>query len=501
MLFFVFCLGVAIFLYAVVKPVPPGVDAAVYINDVHWIVDNNTLPKPYQLTYHGSGAYTAPLTDLNLALLNIVTNLDIVFPLFSIYQIFLILLLLLSCYLVGRIYGKFSSILLPIALLGSFSIIRLFIGSTVSNLLAFVYINITYYFTYKYFATRKKIYPILIAVFLLALYLTHNYLTAPIYILTYIVYVALLIGINKTLRSEIKKIFFALNRYFRLLAICLLFLPLLFFFKLYLPVFKEAKHAFWLSISSNKFMKVIPFSEFHTYLGDFVFVTACLGILVYVTRFKENIRSYKLLPVIFFIVIAGLSQTYKLGVNFYFERIIFLAGTVVAVFSAFYIFQLSRMGFNRKIMVVISSIFIVLIVTAGANRVYNLYNQSNKVTAQQIEALRLLNQVSGKDDLVYSNFNAVSETYHDSMLTDRDIRYFSTSRTLCNAADVGCIALNTPSADSSLRYFKEKNVKYFLFMKNSFEGNGKLDALIALYQNNHYISLFSGRDVSLFKIM
>ncbi|MFA6908598.1 MAG: hypothetical protein WC289_01800 [Patescibacteria group bacterium] len=500
-LFFSVCLGILIFLYPVLKPVPPGVDAAVYINDVHWIIDHGTLPAPYQVTYHGSGAYTAPLTDLNLSLLALITGLDVVFPLFSLYQLFLILLLVISCYLVGRIYGNFFSVLLPVAVLGSFSIGRLFIGSTVSNLLAFTYIGFIYYFSHAYFTKRKKAYLVLIILLLVSLYLTHNYLTAPIFIFSYAVYVCLLFIMNSELRSMIKKTFLSINIKVRTASLIAIVMAFSYFLKLYIPIFKEAKNVFWQSVSSNKFMGIIPLSEFHKHLGHFIFTLGMLGLLFYVLQYKRNMKSSRLLPALFFVIIAILSQTYHIGVNFYFERVVFLAGTFIAIFATYFMAHLLQMRLSKRYVIVVTFMFVILIVSLAGNRMSSLYDASNKITEPQIKALQLLKSVSDKNDIVYSNINAVSETYHDSMLSDRDIYYFSTSLSLCRTNDSRCIALNTPTEASSIHFFKNNNIRYFLFLKNSYEGNGKLDVLISQYKNQYYTSIFSGEGVELFKLI
>lgn len=500
LLFLEVVLGIFVFLYPVLKPVPPGVDAMVYINDVHWLVDNKSVPKPNQNTYHGSSAYVAPMTDLNLALMNILTGLDVVFPLFSVYQIILIVLIVLSSYLIGKIYGRFMSLLLPIAVLASFSLIRLFIGSTVSNLLAFVYMNIIYYLSYRYYLTKKFINIPLIVLVFISLFLTHNYLSAPVFTSVFILYALILLIVDKHLRSYVKSSLLSINKYLRTAGIVIIVALLAYLFIIYLPVFKEAKNAFWQNTVTSKFRGAVPISQYSTYLGPIVYFFATLGILFYVLHFKKNVLSYRSLPLLFTLALLILMQTSSLGINFFYERLVFLAAIVVALFSVYFITHVAIRFSNSRYKMVVMALFVVMVIPSGVIQAKNLYNSSNKITRPQIEALNLLKSVSSFNDTIYSNISGVSETYHDQMVSDRYIAYFPTSPKNCINHEIRCLVFNSPDEQSSRQYFKENNINYFIFLKNNQEGNSLLDQLISKYQTAGYIELFSEKNVSLFKL-
>lgn len=492
-------LSVFVFIYPVLKPVPPGVDSAVYINDVHWLVDNQTVPKPNQNTYHGSSSYLAPMTDLNISILNIITGLDVVSPLFSIYQILLIALIVLSSYLVGKIYGNLTAILLPITVMASFSLIRLFIGSTVSNLLAFVYMNVIYYLSFRYYITKKFVHILLIILLFISLFLTHNYLSAPIFVATFLLYALILIFIDNDLRYQVKKMFLSVNVSIRYIGLFIIGGLLFYLCMIYIPVFKVAKFAFWQNDTVDKFRGAITLSQFSTYLGPFVYTFAILGILFYFLNFKKNILSFRLLPFLYTFVLLILLQTSRLGINFFYERLVFLGAIMIALFATYFFSHIVLRLDNTRYPIIIA-LFLTLVIPSGVNQAKTLYDNSNKITLPQIEALKLLKSVSTIDDVVYSNDNAVSGTYHDSIVSDRYIVYFSTTLNRCIENDIRCVSFNTPEMNDSKQYFKENGVKFFLFMKNSQEGNSVLDQLITKYRDAGYLELYLEKNVSLFEL-
>jgi len=494
-------LAIFVFLYPVLKPIPVGTDAATYLNDAKWITNNEVLPAPKQATYHGYLAYPSPFTSLIIVLLNKFTGLNLVYPLFSIYQLFLIFLIILSSYSVGKIYNNLMSLLLPIALLGSFAIIRLFIGSTVSNLLAFVYINIIYYLVYQYLITKKNRILILIILCLIDIFFTHNYLTAPLFIPLFILYTVFIFLVDKQLKHYLFINIKRINRYiktFVLLIFTGLLLSFIFFYK---SVFYEAISAFWKTSVEDKFRGAIPASQYGIYLGSFVFLIAIAGLIFYIIRFKKNILSYKILPFLWIIFLLGMLQTYRLGFDFYYERIIFLAAIFIPFFAAYLInFAFEKTPTSRRYFILILALFFVLTITSGLNKVWALYDSSNAVSKNQIMALNLLKDVSQNNDLVYSNVNAVSQTAHDIMISGRNIIYLSTEIVFCKE-NTACLAFNEPNDKLSIDYFKKNNVKYFLFMMPSYEGNERLNILIKKYESsNYYNDLVNLSDVMLFKL-
>lgn len=495
----IFCISVLMYWPVIIKPVPPGVDAAVYLNDVRWILNNHKLLKSNQPTYHGSSAYPAPLTDLNIVLLHLATNLDLVAPLFTLYQILLILLLLASSYLVGQIYSKTMSFLLPVAILGSFSIIRLFVGSTISNLLAFVYMNMIFVFICSFIKTKRVGSLFGIFFFSSGLYLTHNYLSAPIFIPTLVVYLLFLLIVDKKFRSATRSLFIGLRPYLKV-ALFIGFLFLMFVVvKAYLPIIKEARHAFLNTTIFTVFRKPIHLNELGPYFGTFSYGIAIIGLAAYLVK-KSNFLTHKSLWIFWIVVLLSLLQLYRIGVNFFYERLVFLGAIAISLFASYAVDSLRESAHKQFYKYgVIVTLFITTLIVTGTNQINTLYLNSNKINADQIEGLTILRKVSTIQDVVYSQVNGVSETYHDMMVSDRDIVYFPTIQRNCIKGSLACEAFTTPKDFQSKNFFHKNNIKFFLFLKPNMEGNVYLDRLVAQYQSDPaYSMLFQKASISVF---
>ena len=496
-------LAIIYFYYPIIEQIPVGTDAATYINEANWIVNNGDVPIPYQPTYYGFIAYVAPFTSLNIALLQEFTGLETQYPIMSIYQIFLILLLVFTSFLIGKIYSRLMSILLPIALLGSFSIIRLFMGSTVSNLLAFVFVSFIYYIIHQYVKNKNKKFIALMLLSLISLYLTHKYLTAPAFFVFIFFYAIYLFIVKHQIRtfifSEIKKI----GRYPLGIIIISAVSSIGYLIYAFYPVIVEGITAFWQTNNGDKFRGEILTSQYGGYLGPILFSFALIGIAFYVIKIRKHLLSFRVFPLFWIVILLVILQTYRLGIDFYYERIVFLAGVFIPLFAAYYIdFIVSKNSLSIKFKSLIVSFFIILITVTGVNRIVELYNNSNVVTKTHIEALQILNEVSKNDDIIYSHINGVSQTNHDTMISDRYIVKLSTDYASCPIDNFSCIAFNRPLEDESIDFFKENKIKYFLLMKPNSEGNTNIDNLVEKFSNNiYYKNLFNSNDAYLFELI
>lgn len=495
--------GLAIFIFspAISKPIPPGVDAGVYLSDARWILEHHSAPKIYQATYHGSRTYPAPLTAVNLAIAEFISGLDLTFPIFSAYQIFLIVLLIVSSYLVGLIYGPRVAWLYPLSLLGSYAIIRLFIGSTVSNLLAFSYMNVAFYLVHRYRQRFESSVAALLVLFLSGLYLTHNYLTAPIFLPMFIVYIGYLLLIDRQFRAGCVGRLRALNKKILITSAIAGFAALTYLVIVYIPVFQEAKYTFWNNVATSKFQVPIPISQYQNYLGPFLSSLGVIGLALYVIRFRENILTYRVFPIFWIVALVLLLQLYHLGIVFYYERLLFLGGPAIALFAAYAVNSFLDVRSGRAPLGAVTvGLFVILIASSGLGRVTALYKASNRVSRSQIEALNLLRTSTRLGEQIYSHVSGASQTGHDVMVSDRDILHLSTVFERCDLIDTVCRAFNKPGLQESQAFFRAQGVRYFLFLKPSFDGNELLDRLVTKYRSAKFQEVYAGPDVWLFRL-
>jgi len=395
-----------------------------------------------------------------------------------------------------------TAVLFPVALLGSFAIIRLFVGSTVSNLLAFVYVNIIYYLIYKYRRTKESKLVMLILFFIIVLYFTHKYLTAPVLIVSLLLYIIYLFLINQQLKHRLYRKFKKLGRYKTGIIILVVASLIGYLLYAYYPVIQEGLVSFWQTSNEDKFRGPIFVSQYGEYLGTFLFTFGVIGIIFYIVQLRKNLLSYKIFPLFWALILLIILQTYRLGIDFYYERIVFLAGIFIALFAVYSLNYLrTRITGNSKLFLAILTMFIILIVTSGVNRIKVLYDNSNIVTNNQIKALNLLKAVSKSDDLVYSHVNGVSQTNHDVMISERSIQHITTELKQCGENNDACLAFNQPDLESSITFFKNNKIRYFLLMKPNQEGNKNIDNLAEMFNNKiYYNSLFNSSDALLFEL-
>lgn len=501
-LFFIIILAIFVFYYPLQKPIPVGTDAVTYLNNAHWIVNNKVVPVAYQETYYGMHAYPSPLSSLNLALIYLFINLNLSYPIFSFYQLYILILIFLTSFLVGKIYNQRLAILFPTILIGSFGLSRLFLGSTISNLLVFSYINIVFYCIHKYLKIKNHKIWILIFIFTACIYFTHNYLTAPIFIPIFLFYIIFLLLVDKNFRFSIKVRLREVNPYLKGSIILFITGALVYLVYYYRPVIQEAINAFWRTNNVDKFRGAIAVSQYGGYLGQFVFNLAIVGIIFYLIKVRKNILSYRIFPLLWLIILLLILQTYRLGIDFYYERIVLLAGVFICLFTAYFI----NIIFERLLLKPISITLIIALlliptITNGVQRIKSLYDVSTVVSENQINVLNLLKRISQPDDIIFSHVNAVSQTNHDLMITDRNIKYNPVVLSSCQKDNESCLAFNSPDQDSSIKFLSSNNIKFFLFMKPGFEGSNEVERLISRYKtSNNYMILFDTSDAKLFKI-
>lgn len=493
-------LGILVFVYPVQKPVPPGVDASSYIYGARWITEHQQIPLPGQPTYQGLRAYTAPITDINLSILHQLSGLDLTFPLFSYYQLGLVLLLLLSSYLVGQMYGGYVSLLYPLFVLGSFAVIRLFIGSTVANLLAFSFINVLYYLSLSYQRRRRSGLLWIGGLLLVALFMTHNYLSAPITLTVFVLYVAVVLTFQPALRHQLTRRIRAMPVWGKLSTLVTIVILGIFAVNKYLPVVNEARQAFW-HTTPGKFMNVIAVSQYPVYLGPTVFTIGVIGMLLFVFHRPRVVFGAQAFPLLWMVVLSALLQAYRLGVTFFYERIVFLGGMFIALFAAY---ALSRVIKNQhrapRSVATIVALVVILVITEGITQVKSLYDKSNLITQSQLTALRVIKTTVPADAVIYSNYNALSQTAHDVLMSDHGIAHVGTNPSKC-AGDALCQSFTSPTRTESDSYFRQHDMRYFLFLKPSVDGNEILTRLERNYQTSgKFDTLFQSADAVLLRI-
>jgi len=494
----VICLASLIYYYPIRNHVPPGVDSSVYINDVRWILSHHHLP-PHQIITHGLAAYPSPGTEIVVASIVLLTNLPIT-TVFVYYQLFLIIMLFLTTYLVGTLFSKKLALFFIFLLLGSFSLYRLYIGSTISNLMAFSLMNLIFYYTIIISRVARKMpYVILVTILFVLLYLFHNYLSFPIFTGTFIIYLFILALTRNEFRTHLK-LFFIQKSKFVLISIGLLLIGFLFFIiNKYKAIGLEALWAFTSPDPHDKFQGIIEWKQIGALIGQPLWNLALIGLLMYLGNWKKNVFSWRIFPLLWLVILWILMQSYHLGVHFYFERLVFLAGVMVPYFAAIVVIKVLH---SKRQAPLIVSLIITTMIISGIGYMTWLFKASNFVGNDQLTALQILAKRVTSTDLILENVNGVMETRHDVIITDGNFKYYPSLKMSCPVDDFLCYAFTSPDSKSAVEALKEARINYVLLMKPNNELNSDLDSLAQKYLNNSSVNtLFVSNNAYLFNLV
>ncbi|HCJ52886.1 MAG: hypothetical protein A2898_02875 [Candidatus Kerfeldbacteria bacterium RIFCSPLOWO2_01_FULL_48_11] len=492
-----------IFSYSLKKPIPPGVDSETYINDANWILDNEKIPAPKQALYNHLKAYVTFEIDILIVVLKQFTGLNIVFPLFSLFQLFLIVFLCLTTYLVGSVFSRTIGVISIAFIAINYGYFRLFNGSSVSNLLAFSLLNLFFYFLYQWHVSVKKVsYFILLVITIGSLFFTHRYLTAPILLFSIPLYAIIIFASHKKAREY----FFVGAKHIlnsKTLTASIFFLATITLFILinYLsPIVVETLNSFFGVESESKFQKVITFGLYPDYIGPLLLIMGILGVIVFLLSQYQN-KIHKIFPLFWTVILLGIfPNVHYFGITFYYERLIFLGSTFLALFAAilvdFLYHRFIHLVRSPATLILVSSFLTVLIVSAGVRMNVDLANRSNYVEEGHIEAFNILRSLTLKDETVISNTSRVSQTSHDRIISDRNIKNYSFAST----QDASLIFFN-PDDEATIEYLKNNGIRFIVLQKPSLEGEKLLQQSEELFfASQSFESVYHSADVSIFKL-
>jgi hypothetical protein len=487
------------------KPIPSGTDAYTYVHSAMWMQDNHKLVKKYQDTYAGAKAYVAPINEINLFLMGEETISDISYPIMSFYQIILIIALILSLMSLGYIITSSYRVALLSAffILGNYGIFRLFIGSSVSNFLAFVIINI---FCIILFYLKKSFhYFHLICLFFLlfALIVVHRYFTAPLFIITLIIYIVIYSLINNNFRDKIT-FFYHKYRTFTFFVCSIILFLLLILILIFKAPFTEALNSYFDENIKDSFIKEIPIYDYYYNIGSLLYFIGIVSFIVFPFVFRKYWKDLEILW-LFVLLMLIFPITYYFGFYFNFDRILFLTIPYFSLFAAILCdFFLKRFHFLAS-----SLLLIIIIFTLTINGVYtniDLYKNSNLVFPEHIETLKFINSHTDLDEIIITNKNSISDTRHDRIISHRKFYVFSSDPKLIdeisgnkNKKETNKI-IQEPDSKSSLSFLCKNNIQYIFLVKNK-EAKEEVDRIIEQYKNSeNYILVNSNKYTYLFKL-
>lgn len=297
---------------------PPGGDSSVYILDAHYIIDQGgRLPQNNYNPYAQRPMYESPINSILLVLLNRMTGLTIEYPLFTIYQVILVMeMLILLGIVVRRLTGGRSAQVLAMILgLNFYGLLFLFNSSTIANFLGFISVLLIMFIFY---CQRFRPWAwLFLAVIMVNLYFAHRSLS-----FVFVAIAALLLlclNVRKWwsfIKKANAKIVIIVGVIIASVSIKLW--PL--FSSMLVYNYKNSD-----ALSGDRFAQRIGFDGYISNLKEINILFIIIGI-VFILRQKlkkENTREFT--PALVWVFVGiGLTLLSYVGINFYFSRMLYM---------------------------------------------------------------------------------------------------------------------------------------------------------------------------------
>jgi len=464
-----------VFSYHLRKPIPSGVDAINYIPGAQWIEKTGNAPDTYSPIQLGYVGYTSPLPSLDLAILQEISSINLTYPLFSIFQMLVLILLCLTTYLVGSIYSKIAGIFSMFFLMISTGIIFLFTSSTIANLLALSLINVLFYIIYKFQKTKNKKYVILFIIFLTALFFTHRQLTFPLFLVVFPVYCLIIAFKSKNsvkfylyrIKTSIKR-----NKIFSI--VCFAVLAVILSYIIYElanylnSIVTEWYKAYVIEDRTSKFGKLITPSDWIDYLGLIYTSFSLLGLIIIIKKIALNKKySFYIFPLVWIAISLLLSLINYFGISFEAMRWFYQSYIFLALFSGIAVFEILKSFVFKKFLSSIIITIIIIIITIQGVKTNLLYSNTTNFVED--------------DDIALFELAYNKTSYGEKILIDNYTRYHGYENLLIHAERILDYNLGKTASMSNestlLQYMTENKIRFIITRKQNLKNNNQLDSM------------------------
>ena len=389
------------------RPTPPGGDASIYIIDAAEALKSHRLtPTVESLTVYGRAPYESPLPVAGLSLLAHLTGLPLAYPLFSIYQgFFLLLILLFGGYLASRLGGVAGFV--PFGLALSYGFLFLINSATLSNFAAFVII-----LGYATLIARE----LTIGRFLLGTALAAGLLMETHRSLSFLVFALVVIVIAPTIVYQERGRLRDLIRRYPLPSLggIALLIPLAIYglrWPVALVAYNLNQPVFW---TPGPFRTAPQLADFlGTFGGVIVVALAVLGGTTLLG--KRGWGRVTLFMVAWILICLLLSLLPYAGVYFYAGRFIYEAAPFMMVFAAV---GLSRLWREQRLMPIAVLAVLALVVWAAPQALTTgryLATSSNTVSGSDMTGFAAVKKNVGPSQIILANYS-LSAPYRMGMI-------------------------------------------------------------------------------------
>jgi len=405
MLIGVFVLFFILTLPNLIEGVPPGGDSNVYIMDSYSQLETNSYFSRYYSEYLGRNLYESPIHSLILITMHKITGLDIEYPLFSIYQYGLIMLIFLLIFLITKkLFNIYSAIITTFSILAFNGFYFLFYSSTVANFFGTVLILLALLAILT--LPIKKLY-FIIALLLIALFFTHKSLTFIFALLTIAVYFGLHI-------KKIYKWFLGLNLRLKLFVLILLSIILITFIYFYMPITNIINPEIY--STTGRFRGEISFSSYIGSVGGVM--VAFFLIFPFINKYKVySKRKLYVLYLIYIWIFWGIifSLLPYFGVYFYSYRMFYMIWPLVYIPVIFCFLTLLK-RLSKKYKALLITLFFIFIFCTAIMSNQSISNSTIFINENQVSSLQYIKEHTLYGERILTNINNI-HPYNISVAT------------------------------------------------------------------------------------
>ncbi|XOU94764.1 MAG: hypothetical protein ACNFW9_01725 [Candidatus Kerfeldbacteria bacterium] len=376
---------------------PMGGDSSVYIMDAYSKMETGDYFTRYHSDYLQRSLYESPIHSLILIVVNKITGLDIEYPLFTVYQYLLVILIFVFTYVLTRyLFDDKIAVLAMISSLSFTGFYFLFYSSTVANFLGILIVLIMLIGMLK--LTTKQLF-ILIPVGILLLFFTHKSLT---FIFSLFTAMCLFFWYIPTIWNNFKKLRPKLRSTIILVLVIIIFIVFAFFL---LPLLDNVNRLNY--SESGNFRAEITFSTYVAIVGGIM----SLFFIVSPFIFKKNIFSKRkriVFSAIYFWVLLGIifSLLPYIGIYFYSSRMLYMIWPFIYIISSYaFLTLLKPLLKTQRVLILIIFIVLVSRTTIVTNK--DIATRTIFIDESQVKALQYLKNQSSYGDTILTNYNNI----------------------------------------------------------------------------------------------
>lgn len=392
-LFFVISILLLLVCPNIKEGVPPGSDANIYIMDAYSRLETHKYFERYYSDYLGRSTYESPIHSVVLVGLHKITGLNIEYPLFMIYQSFLLVLIfILSFFLAKKLFNSYVAAVLSLLLLAFNGLYFLIYSSTVANFLG---INLVLLLMLMILSLKTKSLIFLVPLVLILLYFSHKSLTFILTLATLI----LMFGVYaKRIIKSFLQFHIVLKVTLGILFCVALFLLIKYFYQPFSQILMSESFG-----DPSRFREKISFENYLAIIGEILSVFFIISFFLIRKEITDYRKKIVLTSIFIFVLLAiSFSLLPYFGVYLFSYRMLYMVWPLIYIPIAFALYILIQRAGKRYSLVFFVLLFVFFLQEAKVTN-DSTAERTIFISDQQVVALRFLKANSSFGDKVLIN--------------------------------------------------------------------------------------------------